>query len=103
MLFLKNGNYKDLIFYYGCILQSILQKDRYLAYEASRPVTGAASKGVALFRRKAAEQAKRRIKKVEAGKKLAKKAGKKAAKDTAKTVAKETAKETAKTTAYEFY
>jgi len=70
----------------------------YLAYEASRPVTGTASKGAALFRRKAAEQAKRRIKKVEAGKKLAKKAGKKAAKDTAKTVAKETAKETAKTT-----
>ena len=71
----------------------------YLAYEASRPVTGTASKGAALFRRKAAEQAKRRIKKVEAGKKLAKKAGKKAAKDTAKTVVKETAKETAKTTA----
>ena len=71
----------------------------YLAYEASRPVTGTASKGAALFRRKAAEQAKRRIKKVEAGKKLAKKVGKKAAKDTAKTVAKETAKETAKTTA----
>ena len=63
----------------------------YLAYEASRPVTGTASKGAALFRRKAAEQAKRRIKKVEAGKK--------AAKDAAKTVAKETAKETAKTTA----
>ena len=34
MLFLKNGNYKDLIFYYGCILQSILQKDRYLSYDA---------------------------------------------------------------------
>ena len=57
----------------------------YLAYEASRPVTGTASK--------------KRIKKVEAGKKLAKKTAKKAAKDTAKTVAKETAKETAKTTA----
>jgi len=71
----------------------------YLAYEASRPVTENASKGAALFRRKAAEQAKRRIKKVEAGKKFAKRAGKKAAKDTAKTVAKETAKETAKTTA----
>ena len=44
----------------------------YLAYEASRPVTGTASKGAT---------------------------AKKAAKDTAKTVAKETAKETAKTTA----
>ena len=44
-------------------------------------------------------EAKKRIKKVEAGKKLAKKTAKKAAKDTAKAVAKETAKETAKTTA----
>ena len=71
----------------------------YLAYEASRPVTGTASKGAALFRKKAAAKAKKRIKKVEAGKKLAKKTAKKAAKETAKTVAKETAKETAKTTA----
>lgn len=71
----------------------------YLAYEASRPVTGTASKGAALFRKKAAAEAKKRIKKVDAGKKLAKKTAKKAAKDTAKTVAKETAKETAKTTA----
>ena len=71
----------------------------YLAYEASRPVTGTASKGAALFRKKAAAEARKRIKKVDAGKKLAKKTAKKAAKDTAKTVAKETAKETAKTTA----
>ena len=63
----------------------------YLAYEASRPVTGTASKGAALFRKKAAAEAKKRIKKVDAGKKLAKKTAKKAAKDTAKTVAKETA------------
>lgn len=40
-----------------------------------------------------------KIKKVEAGKKVAKKTAKKVAKDTAKTVAKETAKETAETTA----
>ena len=45
----------------------------YLAYESSRPVTGTASKGAALFRKKAAAEAKKRIKKVEAGKKLAKK------------------------------
>lgn len=64
----------------------------YLAYEASRPVTGTASKGAALFRKKAAAEARKRIKKVEAGKKLAKKTAKKAAKDTAKAVAKETAK-----------
>ncbi len=71
----------------------------YLAYEASRPVTGTASKGAVLFRKKAASEARKRIKKVDAGKKLAKRTAKKAAKDTAKTVAKETAKETAKTTA----
>ena len=77
----------------------------YLAYEASRPVTGTASKGAALFRKKAAAEAKKRIKKVEAGKKLAKKMGKKAASDTAKKVAGDTtktaAKETAKNTAKE--
>ena len=71
----------------------------YLAYEASRPVTGTASRGASLFRKKAAAEAKKRIKKVEAGKKLAKKTVKKAASDTAKTAAKETAKETAKITA----
>lgn len=79
----------------------------YLAYEASRPVTGTASRGASLFRKKAAAEAKRRIKKVETGKKLAKKMGKKAASDTAKkiagdttkTAAKETAKNTAKETA----
>ena len=71
----------------------------YLAYEASLPVTGTASREASLFRKKAAAEAKKRIKKVEAGKKLAKKTVKKAASDTAKTAAKETAKETAKTTA----
>lgn len=71
----------------------------YLAYEASRPVTGTASRGASLFRKKAAAEAKKRIKKVEAGKKLAKKTVKKAASDTAKTAAKETAKTTAKVAA----
>lgn len=71
----------------------------YLAYEVSRPVTGTASRGASLFRKKAVAEAKKRIKKVEAGKKLAKKTVKKAASDTAKTAAKETAKETAKITA----
>ena len=77
----------------------------YLAYEVSRPVTGTASRGASLFRKKAAAEAKRRIKKVETGKKLAKKIGKKAASDTAKKVAGDTtktaAKETAKNTAKE--
>lgn len=73
----------------------------YLAYEVSRPVTGTASRGAELFKRKAAAEAKKRIKirKVEAGKQLSKRAVKKTAKDTAKTVAKETTKETAKATA----
>ena len=73
----------------------------YLAYEVSRPVTGTASRGAELFRKKAAAEAKKRIKirKVETGKQLSKRAVKKTAKDTAKTVAKETTKETAKTTA----
>ena len=71
----------------------------YLAYEVSRPVTGTASRGASLFRKKAVAEAKKHIKKVEAGKKLAKKTVKKAASNTAKTAVKETAKETAKTTA----
>lgn len=71
----------------------------YLAYEASRPVTGTASRGASLFRKKAAAEAKKRIKKVEAGKKLAKKTVKKAASNIAKTAVRETAKETVKTTA----
>lgn len=73
----------------------------YLAYEVSRPVTGTASRGAELFRKKAAAEAKKRIKikKVETGKQLSKRAVKKTAKDTAKTVAKETTKETAKATA----
>ena len=65
----------------------------YLAYEVSRPVTGTASRGASLFRKKAVAEAKKRIKK------LAKKTVKKAASNTAKTAVKETAKETAKTTA----
>ena len=73
----------------------------YLAYEVSRPVTGTASRGAELFRRKAAAEVKKRIKikKVDTGKQLSKRAVKKTAKDTAKTVAKETTKETAKATA----
>ena len=70
----------------------------YLAYEASRPVTGTASRGASLFRKKAVAEAKKHIKKVEAGKKLAKKTVKKAASNTAKTAVRETAKETAKIT-----
>lgn len=45
-------------------------------YVATRPVTGTASKGAEIFRRKALAEKRKRIKKVEAGKKLAKKTAK---------------------------
>ena len=64
---------------------------------ATRPVTGTASRGAELFRRKALAEKRKRIKKVEAGKKLAKKT----AKETAKTAAKEAPKDTAKAAAKE--
>lgn len=68
-----------------------------IAYVATRPVTGTASRGAELFRRKALAEKRKRIKKVEAGKKLAKKT----AKETAKTAAKEAPKDTAKAAAKE--
>ena len=59
----------------------------YLAYEVSRPVTGTASRGASLFRKKAAS---------DTAKKVAGDTTKTAAKETAKNTAKETAKTTAK-------
>ena len=74
-----------------------------IAYGVTRPMTGAASKGAEFFRQKSLAEKKRKIKKVESGRKLSRrqikkttqKVAKKAAKDTAKKVAKETAKKTA--------
>ena len=43
-----------------------------IAYAASRPVTGTASKGAEMYRRKAAMKTKSRIKKIEAGSNLSK-------------------------------
>lgn len=86
-----------------------LQQSAMIMYEASRPVTGTASRGAELFKRQVINKQKLKIKKVDAGKKLAKKGvkdtakkaaketGKKAAKETAKTAAKETSKVVAKT------
>lgn len=86
-----------------------LQQSAMIMYEASRPVTGTASRGAELFKRQVINKQKLKIKKVDAGKKLAKKGakdtakkaaketGKKAAKETAKTAAKETSKAVAKT------
>ncbi|NCC44204.1 MAG: peptidoglycan endopeptidase, partial [Clostridia bacterium] len=70
----------------------------------TRPMTGAASKGAEFFKQKSLAEKKRKIKKVESGRKLSKrqikkttqKVAKKAAKNTAKKVAKETAKKSAK-------
>lgn len=75
-----------------------------IAYGVTRPMTGAASKGAEFFRQKSLAEKKRKIKKVESGRKLSRrqikkttqKVAKKAAKDTAKKVAKETAKKSAK-------
>lgn len=86
-----------------------LQQASMIMYEASKPVTGTASRGADLFKRQVLEKQKLKIKKVNAGKKIGKetakntakkvvkKTGKKAAKETAKTAAKETSKAVAKT------
>ena len=74
-----------------------------VAYELSRPAVGTASRGAALFKRQVAEQRKKRIKKVDAGKKFAKRFSKKAASEGVKTATKEgvklAMKKTAKTSA----
>lgn len=77
-----------------------------IAYGATRPMTGTASKGAGFFKQKALADKKRKLKKVESGRKLTsrqikkttQKVAKKATKDTAKKVTKETAKKTAKLT-----
>ena len=76
-----------------------VQQSLGIMYEASRPVTGTASRGAELFKRQAIAAKQRKIKQVQAGKKIAKKTAKKTVKDVSKKVAKETAKETAKESA----
>ncbi|HKM03045.1 MAG TPA: hydrolase [Lachnospiraceae bacterium] len=73
-----------------------IQQAAYLAHEALRPVTGTASQGSKVFKKKVMEQKKRRIKKVEAGKKLAKKSANKTTKNAVKGTVKKATKETAK-------
>ena len=65
-----------------------IKKASGIAYGTVKPVSNAASKGATLFRQKAIEAKKRKIKKVDAGKKVAKKGAKKAVKDTAKATTK---------------
>ena len=76
-----------------------IQQSAMIMYEASKPVTGTASRGAELFKRQVINQQKRKIKKVEAGKKIAKKIAKKGVKGTAKKVAKESSKKVAKESA----
>lgn len=78
--------------------------ESYLAARnLSRPLESAADAGRRLYRTQAAKAKEKRIKKVQAGKKISKKAVKdsaaNAAKETGKAAAKKAAKETAKTTA----
>lgn len=72
-----------------------MQQAAYLAHEAFRPVIGTASRGAKVFKKQSIEQ-KRKIKKVEVGKKLAKKSANKATKDAVKGTARKATKETAK-------
>ncbi len=74
-----------------------------VAKNLSRPVESVTDAGRRLYRTQAAKAKEKRIKKVQAGKKISKKAAKdsaaKAAKETSKAVTKAAAKETAKTAA----
>jgi hypothetical protein len=72
-----------------------------VARTISAPAESAADAGRRLYRSQAARAKAKKIKKVQAGKKIGKKTAKDTAKYTAKKAAKETAKETAKTVAKE--
>lgn len=50
-----------------------MQQSTMIMYEASKPVTGIASRGAELFKRQVINQQKRKIKEADAGKKIAKK------------------------------
>lgn len=73
-----------------------VQQAAYMAHEAFRPLIGTASKGARVFKKQVMEQKKRRIRKVEAGKKLSKKSATKATKDAVKGSVNKASKETAK-------
>ena len=81
-----------------------IRNSAMIASTIARPVTGSASKGAALFRKKVLEERKAKIKKVEDGKKLGRKkirdtatgSARKFAKDSAKKASKDSAKFAAK-------
>ena len=78
-----------------------IQQASMIMCEASRPVTGTASRGAELFKSQVINRQKLKIKKVDAGKKIAKKGAKDVAKNTAKGTAKKVAKESSKKVAKE--
>ena len=78
-----------------------IQQSAMIMYEASKPVTGTASRGAELFKSQVINRQKLKIKKVDAGKKIAKKGAKDATKNTAKGTAKKAAKESSKKVAKE--
>ena len=78
-----------------------IQQASMIMYEASKPVTGTASRGAELFKRQVIKKQKQKIKKVDAGKKIAKKGAKNTAKKVAKESSKKVAKESAKAVAKE--
>ena len=69
-----------------------------IAQTVATPAIRASKKTASIVTNKASELAKKKFKKVEAGKKIAKKSSKKVAKDTAKNAAKNTAKNVSKET-----
>ncbi|MGB4661529.1 MAG: NlpC/P60 family protein [Mobilitalea sp.] len=71
-----------------------VQQAAYMAHEAFRPVTRTASSGTKFLKKQVIDQKKCKIKKVEAGKKLAKKSVNKTAKGAVKGTAKKATKET---------
>ncbi|NMC60795.1 MAG: hydrolase [Candidatus Methanofastidiosa archaeon] len=73
-----------------------IQQAAYMAHEALRPVTGIASSGARVFKKQVIEQKKRKMKQVEARKKLAKKSAKDVVKETANNSTKETVKKASK-------
>lgn len=72
------------------------QQAVYMANEVLRPLTGTASYGASVFPKQVMEQKKRRIKKVEVGKKLAKKPATKATKNAVKGSVTKATKESVK-------
>lgn len=73
-----------------------IQQAAYMAHEVFRPVTGSASIGARVFKKQVMEQKKRKIKKLDIGKKVAKKSVNKVTKDAVKGTVSKATKDTIK-------